>query len=107
MEVVPMIAPIQFPALGPSALVAEGVDEAMVWIAARCRQVAEAHMALAEKAEGLMGQCLNSRRFRSGLRTFARHNRRAAWQYLEMAHRAEAAQRSGCEDFDMSDTGPV
>lgn len=46
---------------------------------------------------------VDDRRFRLGLRTFARHRRRAAWQHLEMAHRAEAARQSGLSEFDLTD----
>ena len=60
-------------------------------------------MALAEKAEELMDDFLDNRCFRTGLRTIARHHWRAAWQHLEMARRAEAARRTGCEDFDLAD----
>jgi hypothetical protein len=75
----------------------------MSWIADHCHQVAKSHMALADKAEVLMERFLDNRRFRSGLRTFARHNRRAAWQHLEMARRAEAAVQTGCNDFDLAE----
>ncbi len=77
--------------------------EAMAWIAAHCRTVAQAHMDLAVKAEELMVQFLDNRRFRAGLRTFARHHRRAAWQHLEMARRSDAAREDGCDDFDLAD----
>ena len=60
-------------------------------------------MALAAKAEELMDRFLDNRRFRTGLRTFARHHRRAAWQHLEMARRADAARRDGGEEFDVAD----
>jgi hypothetical protein len=99
-----MLARLELLALRPSAAPAEGIGQAMDWIATHCRQVAEAHMALAEKAEDLMEQFLIARRFRAGLRSFARHHRRAAWQHLEMARRAEAALHGGCEDFDLTDT---
>jgi hypothetical protein len=81
--------------------------EAMSWIASHCRKVAQEHMTLAEKAERLMENFLGTRRFRTGLRTFARHHRRAAWQQLEMARRAEAALRIGCDDFDLADVVPA
>ena len=98
-----MIARLVPVPVGPAACADGSTAEAMTWIAGQCRRVAEGHMALAEKAEGLMDQFLGNRRFRSGLRTFARHHRRAAWQHLEMARRAEAAQRCHCEDFDLAD----
>jgi len=60
-------------------------------------------MALAEKAEGLMDNFLGNRRFRTGLRTLARHHRRASWQHLEKARRAEATLRMGCDGFDLTD----
>jgi hypothetical protein len=98
-----MIARLGFVPVGPASRPDENAAGAIAWIAAHCRKVAEAHMALAEKAEGLMDQFTDNRRFRSGLRAFARHQRRLAWQHLEMALRAEAAWRTGCHDFDLAD----
>ena len=83
------------------------IGETMAWIAIHCRKVAEEHMAIAEKAEELMNSFLDNRHVRTGLRTFARLHRRAAWQYLEMARRAEAARRTGCQDFDLADVASV
>jgi hypothetical protein len=98
-----MIAPFGFIPFASTVSPNAQFLEAMGWMATHCRKVAEAHMALAEKAEELMDQFLDNRRFRAGLRTFARHHRRAAWQQLEMARRAEAARRGNCEDFDLAD----
>ena len=69
-------------------------------IADRCRVIARAHMAVATKAEGLNAEFLTDRHFRAGLRALARHHRRAAWRYLELARRADSAGR---DDFDPSD----
>jgi hypothetical protein len=98
-----MIARFEFVPVRPDSQSSGAACEAMTWIAAHCRKLAEEHMALADKTEELMDNFLDNRRFRTGLRTFARHHRRAAWQHLEMARRADAARRTGCEDFDLAD----
>jgi len=98
-----MISRFAFVSVDPSAPHEERVAAAMKWIAAHCRKVAKAHMAIADKADGLLRKFIDNRRFRTGLRTFARHHRRAAWQHLEMACRAEAARRADCEEFDLVD----
>jgi hypothetical protein len=79
------------------------ISESLKWIAVHCRTIAVAHMALADKVESLMEQFLDKRRFRTGLRTFARYHRRVAWQNLEMASRAEAAVKNGYDELDMAD----
>jgi hypothetical protein len=91
----------------PTAHADGGAREALAWISAHCWKLAQSHMALAEKAEGLMEQFLDNRRFRSGLRTSARHHRRAAWKHLEMVHRAESARRGGHLDFDLAQEMPA
>ena len=101
-----MIATFGFPSSRHSDPLDDNVRKAMSWIAAHCQEVANAHMDMAHKAEMLMDCFLDNRRFRTGLRTFARHNRRAAWQHLEMARRAEAAMQTGCNDFDLTDAVP-
>jgi hypothetical protein len=82
---------------------ADDYRAAISWLASHNRQVANGHMALAEKAEHMMTHYLNDRRSRLNLRTFARHNRRAAWQHLEMAIRAEAMLRHSHTVFDLGD----
>jgi hypothetical protein len=83
--------------------ISESLKESLKWIAVHCRTIAVAHMALADKVESLMEQFLDKRRFRTGLRTFARYHRRVAWQNLEMASRAEAAVKNGYDELDMAD----
>jgi hypothetical protein len=96
-----VIAPLGFPAPAPAP--ADDFRQTVSWLADHNRQVAEAHMALADKAEQLMHRFLADRRSRSSLRNFARHNRRAAWQHLEMARRAEAMLQQSSDSFDLGD----
>jgi hypothetical protein len=98
-----MIARCAFVPACPDLQPDQEMAAAMTWIAGRCRKVAEEHMALAEKAERLMDNFLGTRRFRTGLRTFARRHRQAAWQHLAMACRVETNLRVGCDDFDLTD----
>jgi len=79
------------------------ISESLKWIAVHFRTIAAAHMALADKVESLMEKFLDNRRFRTGLRTYARHHRRVAWQNLEMANRADAARKNGYDELDMAD----
>jgi hypothetical protein len=80
-----MIARLGFVPLGTAADIDRPLEDAMNKLAYQCRSVAEAHMALAETAEGLTEQFLDNRRLRASLRTLARYHRRSAWQNLEMA----------------------
>jgi len=87
----------------PASPVTRNLSDSLEVIVAHCRTIAAAHMALAEKVEGLMTEFVENRRFRTGLRTFARYHRRAAWQNLEMANRAEAARKNGYDELEMAD----
>jgi hypothetical protein len=98
-----MLGIFGFIPVDPHAVSNDGADETLAWIAFHCRQVSQAHMALAVKAEELMNRMEDNRKFRTGLRTFARHHRQVAWQHLEMARRAEAARHGSHEEFDLAD----
>jgi hypothetical protein len=96
-----MIAPLGFPAPAPAP--AEDFRQTISWLAEHNRQIAQDHMALADRAEQLMDRFLDDRRSRTSLRNFARHNRRAAWQHLEMARRAEEMLHQCSDRFDLGD----
>jgi hypothetical protein len=98
-----MMTRLGFVTVASDALPSGDAAETMNWIASQCRKVAEEHTALAERAESLMNSFDGHRHFDTELRSFARYHRRAARADLEMAHRAEAAIRSGFDEFDLAD----
>jgi hypothetical protein len=77
-----------------------GALQTINWMAARCRQIAAAHMSLAVKAEELTERLHSKSSSRRDLRSFARHHRRMAWQQLEIAWKIETDRNGDCPELD-------
>ncbi|MDB5309140.1 MAG: hypothetical protein JWO38_3342 [Gemmataceae bacterium] len=77
------------PSPGESAALYEFLE----WLAQQARVVAHTEAEAAERAEALTERFLFDRRSRVSLRGLARQNRRAAWQHLELALKAEKLLR--------------
>jgi hypothetical protein len=76
-------------------------------LAERNQSIANLHAELADRIERLLGQeeliVPGAKLLRTTLRSFARHNRREAWQHLTIALKARGLLDRSAGGYDMAD----